>query len=328
MRRGEDGALSPGFLAFMVAAITGILFFMQMGHASVLATESRTAADAAALAAADSLRYRLGGLEVGSTWRALNDSVACGAARDYAARNGAKVETCVVDRDSLLRPQYAVEVTVEGLTGPQGPSDDIGEQRPQATSRAEVELTLAPISFDDPYSVSYGLRIIGDEPVLAPVGGSDRWKGAGGWDEWIFGVIGGDPSISGPSAQGFSWPMCGYPATSEFGPRWGRLHGGIDIGAPLGAPIGAAKAGRVSFVGWDADGYGNWVIVDHGGGMTTRYAHMSTGTVAVSVGDMVEAGDLIGGIGSTGRSTGPHLHFEVRSGALPLNPRSVLGPPC
>lgn len=122
------------------------------------------------------------------------------------------------------------------------------------------------------------------------------------------------------SAGGWAWPARG-PMTSGFGPRWGRLHAGIDIGAPSGAPIYAAKGGVVSYAGV-MGGYGNIVVVDHGGGMTTRYAHQSQ--LGASVGQTVRPGDRIGSIGSTGNVTGPHLHFEVRINDQPQNPIGYL----
>ena len=122
------------------------------------------------------------------------------------------------------------------------------------------------------------------------------------------------------SAGGWAWPAQG-PVTSGFGPRWGRLHAGIDIGAPTGAPIHAAKGGVVSYAGV-MGGYGNIIVLDHGGGMTTRYAHQSR--LGASVGQTVAAGEQIGYIGSTGNSTGPHLHFEVRVNDGPQDPIGYL----
>ncbi|MBM2619265.1 M23 family metallopeptidase [Actinoplanes sp. LDG1-06] len=99
--------------------------------------------------------------------------------------------------------------------------------------------------------------------------------------------------------------------TSCFGPRWGRLHAGVDIAGPDGSPILAAGAGVVVRAG-AAQGYGNAVLIDHGNGYLTHYGHMSA--IAVHEGQRVEAGEQIGDEGSTGHSTGPHLHFEVHEG--------------
>lgn len=101
----------------------------------------------------------------------------------------------------------------------------------------------------------------------------------------------------------------------------GAMHAGLDFRGPMGAPIHAAAKGQVSFVG-QKSGYGNVVEVRHGNGLMTRYAHMSK--FAAKVGQQVAAGDVIGAIGSTGRSTGPHLHFEVRINDRAVNPRPFL----
>ncbi len=119
---------------------------------------------------------------------------------------------------------------------------------------------------------------------------------------------------------GCIWPTRGS-VTSEFGNRWGRLHAGIDIAAPIGTPIYAAQAGTVIFSGAQS-GYGNVVILSHGGGLTTLYGHQSR--LAASNGQSVGQGDNIGFVGNTGRSTGPHVHFETRYGSSPRNPRGCL----
>ena len=127
-------------------------------------------------------------------------------------------------------------------------------------------------------------------------------------------------AIGGVSGAGLIWPVRG-PVTSSFGMRWGRLHAGIDIGAGSGVPIRAAKAGEVIFAG-SYSGYGGCVIINHGGGLTTLYAHQSR--VGTSDGATVSQGQVIGYVGSTGHSTGPHLHFETRVNGSPQNPRRYL----
>jgi septal ring factor EnvC (AmiA/AmiB activator) len=127
------------------------------------------------------------------------------------------------------------------------------------------------------------------------------------------------------SSSGFAWPLCA-PVTSEYGPRWGRMHQGIDQGASTGTPIGASKAGSVIFAGWQG-GYGNLVLIDHHDGVVTAYAHQSR--MAVSRGQSVSQGATIGYVGNTGNSTGPHLHFETRVNGSAVNPRQYLsGSPC
>jgi len=118
----------------------------------------------------------------------------------------------------------------------------------------------------------------------------------------------------------FSRPVKGI-VTSRFGARWGSTHTGTDIGAPTGTPIYAAASGTVIFSGWKGT-LGKFIVVNHGNGIQTYYAHCST--LLVSKGDTVSAGQQIAKVGSTGRSTGPHLHFEIRLNGSALNPQSYI----
>ena len=136
----------------------------------------------------------------------------------------------------------------------------------------------------------------------------------------IQGVPYAEPADTTPSAAGFTWPTSGQ-ITSGFGPRWGRMHQGLDIAAPTGRPITAAKSGTVIVAGWSG-GYGQLVVIDHGGGLATAYAHQSR--IAVKTGDPVTQGGLVGFVGSTGHSTGPHLHFEVRVNGAAQDPLPYL----
>ena len=124
----------------------------------------------------------------------------------------------------------------------------------------------------------------------------------------------------GVSTAGFIWPVQGI-VTSNFGPRWGRMHTGIDIAAPGGTPILASKAGEVLYAGW-LGGYGNLVVVDHGDSVVTLYAHQSR--IGVVEGQPVDQGQVVGFVGTTGHSTGNHLHFEVRVDTRPEDPRKYL----
>ena len=132
------------------------------------------------------------------------------------------------------------------------------------------------------------------------------------------GFISDDASHTTPSI----WPTQGY-ISSPYGLRFGgtEFHQGIDIAAEMGTPIVAAADGVVTAAGWNG-GYGNMVDVDHGSGVVTRYGHASA--VAVTVGQQVRRGQVIAYVGSTGRSTGPHLHYEVRVGGQPVNPAAYL----
>jgi murein DD-endopeptidase MepM/ murein hydrolase activator NlpD len=126
----------------------------------------------------------------------------------------------------------------------------------------------------------------------------------------------GSTGTGAPSASGLIWPVNG-PVVSGYGMRWGRLHEGIDIAASTGTPIWAAAAGTVIHAGW-LGGYGNLVVVDHGNGLATAYAHASA--ILVAVGQQVAQGETVALIGSTGNSSGPHLHFEVRVNGVAVDP--------
>ena len=145
-----------------------------------------------------------------------------------------------------------------------------------------------------------------------------KWQ-AGGRTEWF------DAAGVGEKRSGLTRPVAGYQ-TSGFGMRfhpllgYNRFHKGIDFGAGYGSPIYAVSDGTVSFAGRHG-GHGNYVMLRHGGNMGTGYAHMSR--IAVRPGQSVRQGQVIGYVGSTGLSTGPHLHFEVYRGGAAINPKSV-----
>lgn len=122
--------------------------------------------------------------------------------------------------------------------------------------------------------------------------------------------------VRSASSAGMIWPVNG-PLTSGFGYRWGRMHEGVDIGVGTGTPVAAAASGRVITAGW-AGGYGNLVVIDHGGGIATAYGHNSK--LLVTNGQQVAQGQIVALSGSTGHSTGPHVHFEVRVNGAAVNP--------
>ena len=131
-----------------------------------------------------------------------------------------------------------------------------------------------------------------------------------------------DPLPAGPIQSGSSgmiWPVSGT-VTSPFGMRWGRLHAGIDIAVPSGTPIRAAKSGSIVLAA-PTSGYGNYTCIDHGGGLSTCYAHQSS--FAITSGS-VSQGDVIGYVGCTGSCYGDHLHFEVRVNGAPVDPMGYL----
>ena len=132
-------------------------------------------------------------------------------------------------------------------------------------------------------------------------------------------------STSSPAARSnapLRWPVASPRLSSLFGMRWGKPHEGIDMAAPTGTPVFAASAGEVIYAGDQIRGYGNMVVLKHGGDLVTVYAHNSL--LLVHAGDRVAVGQEIARVGDTGRSTAPHLHFEVRRGEIPQDPIPLL----
>jgi murein DD-endopeptidase MepM/ murein hydrolase activator NlpD len=127
-------------------------------------------------------------------------------------------------------------------------------------------------------------------------------------------------TASSSSISRGSWPASGS-VTSKFGQRWGKEHKGIDIGVPTGTNVKSFMSGKVTYSDWQG-GYGNLVIISHGNGLQTYYAHNSK--LLVKVGQSVDSGSVIAKSGNTGNSTGPHIHFEVRKNGEPVNPYQYL----
>ncbi|MBH9538370.1 M23 family metallopeptidase [Novosphingopyxis iocasae] len=167
-------------------------------------------------------------------------------------------------------------------------------------------------------------QLEGSEKIITPLGEADaNFKQM--FDVWSGRATAGKPQleVSVPSIE----PVSGYRLTSYFGNRsdpfsGGRgNHHGIDMAAPTGTPIYATADGLIERAGW-VNGYGNFIEIEHGNQVETRYGHLSR--LNVESYQRVKKGDLIGYVGSTGRSTGPHLHYEVRIAGKPVNPLSFM----
>jgi murein DD-endopeptidase MepM/ murein hydrolase activator NlpD len=195
--------------------------------------------------------------------------------------------------------QYLAALATEIDVGEVGPSDGF-----DLVLGADRQLLYAGLS----RAMSSSLQLV-------------RWS-ANGRAKWINAANAERPA---PSVGGLMMPANG-PVTSYFGYRYhpilhfSRFHAGLDIGAGWGSPIVAAADGQVIGAGW-AGGYGREVQIAHGGGIVSLYGHMSE--IVAQPGSFVRAGQLIGYVGSSGLSTGPHLHFEVRQGGNPVNPLGV-----
>jgi murein DD-endopeptidase MepM/ murein hydrolase activator NlpD len=201
-----------------------------------------------------------------------------------------------------------------GAQGQRGLLDIAGRDK---MSLAQAAQAVQVSAYPDAYAKwqTMAMAILGGTKTTGPL--------AGGFGSGInmaqFGAMAGGGS-------GWKRPA-GGPVTSEYGMRVNpvtgayRLHAGIDLGAPGGSPIYAARGGTVISAGWN-DGYGNYTIIDHGNGIRTAYAHQSR--MAVHAGQAVAQGQVIGNVGTTGNSTGNHLHFEYMKNGQRLNPRQII----
>jgi len=203
-------------------------------------------------------------------------------------------------RDQIAAKEQRLEATRSTLESREGALVSARGKRRQALNSVQGEL-------DEHEEVAADLRAAIAQEIAEATGGVPLPAGP----------------LPSPSAAGFIWPVEGT-LTSGFGYRWGRMHEGIDISVPEGTPIRAAADGTVILMQseYESGGYGNYTCVDHGGGLSTCYAHQSS--FATSVGAQVSQGDVIGLSGNTGHSTGPHLHFEVRVNGAPTDPLGYL----
>ena len=181
-------------------------------------------------------------------------------------------------------------------------------QRELATARRDKRATLASVQEDKEAAIGHMRDLQAQSASLAA-----RIRSA-----QSSAIV---PAPTGAaSAAGFVWPVHGV-LTSGFGWRWGRMHEGIDLAVSNGTPVVSSAAGTVIVAGW-MGGYGNLVVVDHGGGISTAYGHNTI--VTVGVGQQVVQGQLIAYSGNTGHSTGPHVHFEVRINGSAVDPLGYL----
>jgi len=244
-----------------------------------------------------------------------------------AARYGVSVATVaasagVTDPDRIYPGQKLSFPSVDGVLYVVEPGDTLAA----VAERYDVsEQTVASANdITDPKTLAVGRTLIipgGREPARGEVSSDRTSDPAEGAAVTAASAPGGAAAVPAAVGVTLAWPIRG-PISSPYGIRWGRLHTGIDIAAAYGTTIRAAAAGKVTFVGWYGS-YGRSVLIDHGGGLSTLYAHASA--ILVSVGQQVSAGTPVAKVGSSGNSTGPHLHFEVRVDGKPCNPLSYLG---
>jgi murein DD-endopeptidase MepM/ murein hydrolase activator NlpD len=215
--------------------------------------------------------------------------------------------------DSILRPGQTLDILpVTGVAHTVGRGDTIYSiaKKYKANTQAMVDFPFNTFADDETFALNVGQTLIvpdGVEPqapaLVAPMLPIAEFKAQVG---------------VAPGSGQFIWPVAGV-----ISQRFAWYHKGIDIANPNFPPVAAADSGTVIVAGWtDNAGYGNRVVIDHGNGYQTLYGHLSK--ISVGVGQRVNKGQVIGNVGSTGRSTGPHLHFEIRSSGGFKNPLGYL----
>ncbi len=185
-----------------------------------------------------------------------------------------------------------------------------------------AEALAAANGIQDPRALA-----VGQDLVIPDTDSADHWKREApelrSAQSKPSSVLRGRAPTSDPSVRGeLQWPLRGV-LYSRFGRKGREVHDGIDLAAPLGTPIKAASAGTVLYAG-EQKGYGLIAIIEHANGLSTLYAHNRD--VRVRTGQQVREGQVIATVGESGRTTGPHLHFEVRRDGLPVDPLDHLGP--
>lgn len=194
----------------------------------------------------------------------------------------------------VTNPEYAARKFFEGLL--------------KVENRGSLPLTLAADAVQRsafPYAYANWQSMA--EALVGKMGADpNQLPGFG-----MFARLAAERAGGGTGSGKYVRPTSG-PVTSEYGMRWGKLHDGVDIGAPIGTPILATDSGRVISAGFNNGGFGYWTLIDHGSGLISGYAHQNS--LAVSGGQAVNRGQVIGYVGNTGYSTGPHLHFQMGGG--------------
>ncbi len=216
-------------------------------------------------------------------------------------RNGTRdtVEQVEADRDEIAAKEAELERTRLQLEAREGELDAVRDQKATALDNTKHHIDRLEGDIGDIQADIQAQIQAASETSTTPLPAGPIQGGANG---------------------GMIWPVNG-PVSSPFGPRWGRMHEGIDISVPAGTPIRAAQAGNVILAAYTG-GYGNYTCIDHGGGLSTCYAHQSS--YATSVGASVGQGEVIGYIGCTGSCFGDHLHFEVRVNGAAVDPLGYL----
>lgn len=229
-----------------------------------------------------------------------------------------------------LSDQQVQGLTEAILSTPTNHNTDVTTTAPAAAG--EVRGLRAAINGLEGREVRVGVSFSGSASAGSGGAATHTSYTGGGLEAWVDGQasalakalaprLAATGAYTGPGGGVLGRPLSDYVVSSEFGPRGGAMHYGIDLAAPMGQGVFASAPGLITQSGWNG-GYGNFIAMDHGMGMVTRYGHMSA--LIAGSGAVVGQGQLIGQVGSTGDSTGPHLHFETMVGGTFVNPRNLV----
>ncbi|MBN1658229.1 MAG: peptidoglycan DD-metalloendopeptidase family protein [Anaerolineae bacterium] len=210
--------------------------------------------------------------------------------------------------DLLSVGQKLIIPPVDGIWYTVGKGDTVESLAKKYKTTIEKIIGFAGNEMEEPYALTAGQQIMlpdGQKQIVVPV------------NRYPMTMVGTAPKGAPKGSGRFAWPASGMLSQGFW-----AGHSGIDIASRIGVPIRAADDGYVRLAGRDTWGYGIQVVIDHGNGYMTRYAHLNS--LDVKAGDSVKKGQVIGTMGNTGRSTGPHLHFEVLLNGVPRNPLGFL----
>ncbi len=272
--------------------------------------------------------------------QAILETLASSAGRTEAARAVLAAEAAVLDglleeqteimaraeelRDSRALAAARAATEVDRIEEAHDEAEDEAERMEEVIRKAEAEAAARAAAARAAAEQAAAEQAAADRAAAdrASTSSTSSTSSSGGGSSGSTTVPEPPPA---PSGGGYVWPACGS-VTSEFGWRWGRPHQGLDIDDNVSSAIYAAQSGTVISAGWNSGGYGNLTLIKHGDGVVTAYAHQSS--IHVSTGQSVSRGQQIGIIGTTGSSTGTHLHFETRVGGGAVNPRNFLSGGC
>ncbi len=296
---------------------------------SASVTQAEVAQTVDAVASVDYVDNLMGEIrDLRQKYKSGSDAV---AVKPAAAKPAAPPKVSVTPKPIELKPTAPKPVAVVKPIEKSAPAVAVKPAPSRATSPARVSVSAKPQSVN-PQDIKVTLplpqQVALDQPQLV----ASASLGSQSYEPLAQSILRqsvspelpplmSDPFLPGQASSGFIWPAQGV-LSSGYGWRWGRMHKGLDIAGPIGTPINAAADGVVTYSAW-ASGYGNLVEITHPDGTVTMYAHNNRNVVRE--GDRVRQGQHIADMGSTGRSTGPHLHFEIRpSGQGAVNPAALL----